>query len=42
MASEDPETTSREQRVMPINSRTGKQRTWPTKRSPTRLGGMNK
>ena len=42
MASEDPETTSREKRVMPINSRTGKQRAWPTKRSPTRLGGMNK
>lgn len=41
MASEDPERTSREKRVMPINSRTGEQRTWPTKRSPTRLGGMD-
>ena len=41
MASEDPETTSKEKRVMPINPRTGKQRTWPTKRSPTRLGGMD-
>ncbi len=42
MASEDPATTSREKRVMPLNSRTGKQRTWPTQRSPNRLGGMDK
>ena len=41
MASEDPETTSKEKRVMPIDPRTGKQRNWPTKRSPTRLGGMD-
>jgi len=41
MASEDPETTSREQRVMPVNSRTGKQRNWPKPRSPRRLGGMD-
>ncbi len=40
-ASEDPERTSRVQRVLPINPRTGKQRTWPTKRSPTRKGGMD-
>lgn len=42
MASEDPERTSREKMVMPINSRTGKPRTWPTQRSPNRLGGMDK
>ena len=41
MASEDPATTSREKRVMPLNSRTGKQRTWPRQRSPNRLGGMD-
>ncbi|MBT8309460.1 MAG: M20/M25/M40 family metallo-hydrolase [Flavobacteriaceae bacterium] len=41
MASEDPERTSREQRVLPIHPRTGKQRTWPTKRSPTRRGGLD-
>jgi len=40
MASEDPNRTSREKIVMPVNSRTGKQRTWPTQRSPTRKGGM--
>lgn len=40
MASEDPNTTSREKIVLPINPRTGKQRTWPTQRSPTRKGGM--
>lgn len=39
MASEDPETTSREKSVLPINPRTGKQRSWPTKRSPNRNGG---
>ncbi|MFI2741586.1 M20/M25/M40 family metallo-hydrolase [Zhouia sp. PK063] len=38
-ASEDPETTSREQRVLPINTRTGKQMEWPTPTSPNRSGG---
>ena len=38
MASEDPVTTSREQSVLPINSRTGEQRTWPSPRSPERKG----
>ncbi len=41
MASEDPEKTSRVKSVLPVNSRTGKQRTWPKQRSPRRLGGMN-
>jgi len=41
MASEDPEKTSRVKSVLPVNSRTGKQRTWPKPRSPRRLGGMN-
>lgn len=40
MASEDPETTSRERSVLPISSRTGKQMTWPSQRSPNRKGGM--
>ncbi|MEQ8477050.1 M20/M25/M40 family metallo-hydrolase [Fulvivirga sp.] len=40
MASEDPEKTSREQIVLPINPRTGEQRTWPTPRSPERKGGQ--
>lgn len=41
MASEDPERTSREKRVMPINPRTGEQMNWPTPRSPNRSGGIN-
>ena len=40
MASEDPEKTSRKQIVLPINPRTGEQRTWPTPRSPERKGGQ--
>lgn len=40
MASEDENKTSREQIVLPINPRTGEQRTWPTQRSPNRKGGM--
>lgn len=40
MASEDPETSSRERSVLPISSRTGKQMSWPTQRSPNRKGGM--
>lgn len=39
MASEDPETASRDRIIMPINPRTGEQTTWPTLRKPTRLGG---
>lgn len=38
MASEG-EKTSREKSVLPINLRTGEQRTWPTPRSPERNGG---
>ena len=41
MASEDSEKTSREKIVLPMNPRTGKQRTWPTPRSPNRDGGRN-
>ena len=40
MASEDPETTSREKSVLPINIRSGKQMKWPKKRSPNRKGGI--
>ncbi|MEQ9403930.1 MAG: M20/M25/M40 family metallo-hydrolase [Cyclobacteriaceae bacterium] len=40
MASEDPDKTSREKRVLPTNPRTGEQRTWPEPRSPNRKGGM--
>ncbi len=40
-ASEDPNRTSREQIILPTNPRTGKQRTWPTKRSPNRKGGID-
>ena len=39
MASEAPEKTSREKSVLPLSTRTGKQRTWPTPRSPQRDGG---
>lgn len=38
-ASEDESKTSREKSVLPINSRTGEQRTWPEPRSPKRNGG---
>jgi carboxypeptidase Q len=40
MASEDPETTSRDQIILPVSKRTGKQMEWPTPRSPNRKGGM--
>jgi len=40
MASEDDSKTSRERIIMPIDSRSGKQRTWPTQRSPQRKGGL--
>ncbi|WP_051189441.1 M20/M25/M40 family metallo-hydrolase [Daejeonella oryzae] len=41
MASEDPERTSREKSVLPVNSRTGEPGQWPVQRSPTRKGGVN-
>ncbi|HET8754153.1 MAG TPA: M20/M25/M40 family metallo-hydrolase [Salinimicrobium sp.] len=41
MASEDPETTSREQRKLHLNPRTGEPMTWPEPRSPTRKGGVD-
>lgn len=41
MASEDPEKTSRERSVLPVNKETGKPREWPSKRAPNRLGGQN-
>ncbi|MCC4214005.1 M20/M25/M40 family metallo-hydrolase [Leeuwenhoekiella parthenopeia] len=40
MASEDEEKTSREQIVLPVNSRTGEQMTWPEPRDGTRRGGL--
>lgn len=40
MASEDPEKTSRTKSVLPVSTRTGKQLTWPTPRSPQRKGGL--
>lgn len=40
MASEDPETSSRERIVMPVDAKTGIQRTWPEHRSPNRKGGL--
>lgn len=39
MASEDANKTSREKSVLPVDKRTGEQRTWPTPRSPNRDGG---
>lgn len=41
MASEDPERTSREKRVLPVNPRTGQQMTWPVPGEPNRSGGQN-
>lgn len=41
MASEDPESTSREQINLPLDRRTGEQMTWPTPRSPERRGGVD-
>ena len=41
MASEDPETTSRERRVLPIDKRTGERREWPTPRKANRKGGLD-
>tara|TARA_R110002073_G_scaffold57778_4_gene146775 strand:+ start:201893 stop:203479 length:1587 start_codon:yes stop_codon:yes gene_type:complete len=41
MASEDDSKTSIEKIILPINPRTGEQRTWPTPRSPERKGGLD-
>ncbi|MDR9455896.1 MAG: M20/M25/M40 family metallo-hydrolase [Salegentibacter sp.] len=41
MASEDPETTSREKRVLPVSRRTGEQMTWPEPKDATRRGGLD-
>ncbi|SDB56814.1 Peptidase family M28 [Flavobacteriaceae bacterium MAR_2010_188] len=41
MASEDPNTTSRDKIVLPISRRTGEQQEWPAQRSPTRKGGLD-
>jgi len=41
MASEDPETTSRERAVLPISRRTGEQMTWPEPRDAERKGGLD-
>lgn len=41
MASEDPNTTSRERIILPMSRRTGEQQTWPSQRSPTRKGGID-
>ncbi len=40
MASEDPEKTSRDRSVLPLNPRTGAQRTWPNQRKANRNGGL--
>ncbi|MDZ4146810.1 MAG: M20/M25/M40 family metallo-hydrolase [Flavobacteriaceae bacterium] len=41
MASEDPDNTSREKSILPINPRTGEKRTWPEPRKATRKGGLD-
>lgn len=41
MACEDPNRASSEKIVLPVNNRTGEQRTWPEPRSPQRKGGMD-
>jgi carboxypeptidase Q len=41
MASEDPERTSREKAVLPIDPQTNEPNTWPTPREPNREGGQN-
>lgn len=41
MASEDPERTNRERRVLPLNRRTGEQMEWPTPRDGNRKGGLD-
>jgi hypothetical protein len=41
MASEDPERTSREKAILPINPETGEPREWPEPRQANREGGTN-
>ena len=41
MACEDPQTTSREKSILPVNSRTGQQMAWPKVSSPTKRGGLD-
>ncbi|WP_299681628.1 M20/M25/M40 family metallo-hydrolase [uncultured Dokdonia sp.] len=41
MASEDPEKTSRVKSVLPVDSRTGEPRVWPSPKSPNRKGGLD-
>ena len=41
MASEDPNTTSREKSVLPVDRITGEQKEWPEQRFSTRKGGTN-
>ncbi len=41
MACEDPEKTSREKSVLPVNTRTGEQIKWPEQRKATRKGGLD-
>ncbi|MCW9038269.1 M20/M25/M40 family metallo-hydrolase [Altibacter sp.] len=41
MASEDPDTTSREKSILPVSSRTGEQLEWPEPKSPNRRGGLD-
>ena len=40
-ACEDPQKTSREKSVLPINTRTGEQMKWPEQRKATRKGGLD-
>lgn len=40
-ASEDPEFANRERIKLPVDPRTGEQRTWPALREPTRKGGLD-
>jgi hypothetical protein len=40
-ASEDPDRSSNQKSVLPLNPRTGNQATWPEPKSPTRKGGMD-
>ncbi|OBX23894.1 M20/M25/M40 family metallo-hydrolase [Bizionia algoritergicola] len=41
MACEDPNRASSEKIILPVNSRTGEQRSWPEPRSPQRKGGLD-
>jgi hypothetical protein len=40
-ACEDPNRTSREKSVLPLDARTGEQAKWPEVKSPTRKGGVD-